>query len=324
MSERAPSKEKRTPIHKRVGRALGRLAGKDGGPSDAFLEYQRERQAEHEALAKKGREGRAKVEQAVKEVVDKRYGKAFDRLKDAVAARKPEAEKAVTRTREGLALGLKWDLERKVKTESIGSRPTISIEQDMSLSEDAEYVSEMVPTEESLREEVGKVDKEHKRKAYEFDRLSEWASTAAGGERAGGMIGQRQDPESKRKSGTGSPRIDNEYGYSADSVDMIYSALGAQRPDRMHEAERIRRRRTDGEDTVWTTVTPAGVTIEETFRIGKRGDEYMPPDSDKHLSHDRLKIGIGPAAGREIEGELQYITFYPASQRQMDTQLPAA
>ncbi len=330
MSHETAPKPERPPIHKRVGRALGRLAGRGADrPSEAYLAYEKERAAEHEALAKRGREGRAKVGEAVKEVVEAKYGRAFDRLKGAVAARKPGAEKAVTETKEGLELKLKWDLERKVKTESIGSRPKSDIDLDVDLFGGRDsYVSEMVPTTESLTEEVGKVEKAQERKAYEFGKLVEWASTAAGGERAGAMIGQRRSPESERKLEGGEPAIDNERDYSDDSLDMIYNALGAQRPsEEVHESERIRRRKTDGERDEVVTKTPAGITIVETWRIGRRGDEHMPIDSDAHMdtATSRLQIGSGPAKGHAIEGELHYITFYPSAvQQEAGVQSPAA
>lgn len=325
MSERAPKLEQapKSKPEGRVARHLGRLAHRiktgetpEQTSARGMAQIRAEQDARSDEVRRKGSEARKSVTASAEAIKDKLYGKKLKGLRDALASRVSE-ESAVVVDKASERITHRIEKKMKPETEIIGS----SKEWGMGLED--EWKAQYAPTEHSVRSEAARVEAEQESVASEFGVLAGLAERSVkGGKPTGTVIGQHETPESKaaRMKGDyfGGPPLEGQYGWSGESVDLIYEALGAERPRGMTEEKRIAERKKHSVAAV-ETVTPSGVRIVETWRIGQRGDEYAPVD-------DYTDAGTKPITnmhGAKIDGEIHYINFYPPKPPEAE-QAPAA
>ncbi len=325
MSERAPKLEQapKSKPEGRVARHLGRLAHRiktgetpEQTSARGMAQIRAEQDARSDEVRRKGSEARKSVTASAEAIKDKLYGKKLKGLRDALASRVSE-ESAVVVDKASERITNRIEKKMKPETEIIGS----SKEWGMGLED--EWKAQYAPTEHSVRSEAARVEAEQESVASEFGVLAGLAERSVkGGKPTGTVIGQHETPESKaaRMKGDyfGGPPLEGQYGWSGESVDLIYEALGAERPRGMTEEKRIAERKKHSVAAV-ETVTPSGVRIVETWRIGQRGDEYAPVD-------DYTDAGTKPITnmhGAKIDGEIHHINFYPPKPPEAE-QAPAA
>jgi hypothetical protein len=312
MSERAPKQEKAPKPQGRVAKHLGRIAYRlRTGETPEQTSYRSRAEitakdnARSDQVRRKVSEAKKRVTDSAEAIKDKLYGEKLKSLRDALASKVSEESAQVVD--EGSAR-ITRRIEKKMnpETEMIGSS------KEMGINMEDEWKVQHAPAEHSVQREAARVEAEQESVASEFGVLAGLATRSVrGGEVTGVVIGQQEKPEARavRLKGNvygGGPRLEGQYGWNGEAVDLIYETLGAERPRGMTPERRIEEREKHSVASV-ETVTPSGVRIVETWRIGQRDDEYAPVDSYKGSGTPPLTN----IHGARIEGEIHHINFYP-------------